>query len=68
MHGMAAASVCVYCRQHPPDQRWQPFCSERCKLADLGHWLKGDYRVAGPPAGLAESGVDAGNDAGDDPP
>jgi len=28
-------------------QEWQPFCSERCKLADLGHWLTGDYRVAG---------------------
>jgi len=25
---------------------WRPFCSERCKLADLGRWLSGDYRVA----------------------
>jgi endogenous inhibitor of DNA gyrase (YacG/DUF329 family) len=24
---------------------WQPFCSERCKLLDLSHWLDGDYRV-----------------------
>ena len=24
-----------------------PFCSERCRLADLGSWLKGRYVIAG---------------------
>ncbi|NWG14431.1 MAG: DNA gyrase inhibitor YacG [Acidobacteria bacterium] len=24
---------------------FRPFCSERCKLIDLGHWVSGDYRV-----------------------
>jgi hypothetical protein len=36
------------------DARWRPFCSERCKMADLGRWLSEDYRVpddAGPPSG-----------------
>jgi len=28
-----------------------PFCSERCKLLDLGKWLGEDYRVPGPRAG-----------------
>jgi len=23
----------------------RPFCSERCKLADLGKWLDEDYRI-----------------------
>ena len=23
-----------------------PFCSERCRLIDLGAWLDGDYRVS----------------------
>jgi len=23
-----------------------PFCSERCRLVDLGHWLEEDYRIA----------------------
>jgi uncharacterized protein len=23
----------------------RPFCSERCRLADLGRWLSEDYRV-----------------------
>lgn len=26
-----------------------PFCSHRCQLIDLGHWLDGDYRIAGEP-------------------
>lgn len=24
---------------------WRPFCSERCKLIDLGHWADEKYRV-----------------------
>ena len=24
-----------------------PFCSERCRLLDLGKWLDGRYRIAG---------------------
>jgi hypothetical protein len=27
-----------------------PFCSPRCKDADLGRWLRGDYRIAAEPA------------------
>jgi hypothetical protein len=27
------------------DPAWRPFCSERCKLADLGRWLGGGYRI-----------------------
>jgi len=37
--------LCVYCRTRPVDPAWRPFCSERCKLADLGRWLLEDYRV-----------------------
>ena len=25
--------------------QWLPFCSERCKLVDLGKWLDADYRI-----------------------
>jgi uncharacterized protein len=35
----------VYCRLQPIDPAWRPFCSERCKLADLGRWLSEGYRV-----------------------
>jgi endogenous inhibitor of DNA gyrase (YacG/DUF329 family) len=44
---MPSDPLCAYCRKDPAVPRWRPFCSERCKLVDLGRWLKGDYRVAG---------------------
>jgi endogenous inhibitor of DNA gyrase (YacG/DUF329 family) len=25
---------------------WFPFCSRRCKLADLDRWFSGDYRIS----------------------
>ncbi|HUK03931.1 MAG TPA: DNA gyrase inhibitor YacG [Burkholderiales bacterium] len=46
-----------------PDNRWRPFCSERCKVIDLGAWAAEEYRVpvsdespadAPPEAGLGE--------------
>lgn len=27
-----------------PDQF--PFCSERCRMVDLGHWLNEDYKIS----------------------
>ena len=24
---------------------FRPFCSERCRMVDLGHWLEGSYAV-----------------------
>jgi len=27
------------------DNRFRPFCSERCKMADLGAWASESYRV-----------------------
>jgi len=29
------------------DERWRPFCSERCRNEDLARWVDGRYRVAG---------------------
>jgi endogenous inhibitor of DNA gyrase (YacG/DUF329 family) len=28
-----------------PENKWRPFCSERCKLIDLGAWASQAYRV-----------------------
>ncbi len=28
-----------------PQNNWRPFCSERCKLIDLGDWATERYRV-----------------------
>ena len=27
--------------------RWRPFCSERCKLIDLGAWADESHRIPG---------------------
>jgi uncharacterized protein len=32
---------------YSPANRWRPFCSERCRGADLGAWANENYRVAG---------------------
>ena len=42
--------LCAYCRARPVEPAWRPFCSERCKLLDLGRWIDGEYRVPGDPA------------------
>jgi endogenous inhibitor of DNA gyrase (YacG/DUF329 family) len=39
------------------DRPFGPFCSERCRLADLGSWLDGGYRIGVP---LSEADLDEG--------
>jgi uncharacterized protein len=29
-----------------PESRFKPFCSERCRLIDLGDWLSESHRIA----------------------
>ena len=38
---------CPNCGKEIEDskQPYRPFCSERCKLIDLGKWISGQYRV-----------------------
>ena len=43
-----------------PEDRWRPFCSERCKLVDLGRWLDGEYAIPAEP--VAPDGKDAESD------
>jgi uncharacterized protein len=31
-----------------PENKWRPFCSERCKVIDLGAWASESYRVPVP--------------------
>jgi len=39
--------------------RFRPFCSERCKLIDLGEWAAENYRVPGEPAPAAPDKPDS---------
>ncbi len=29
------------------NNKWRPFCSQRCKVIDLASWIDGEYRVSG---------------------
>ena len=31
--------------EYNPSNPWRPFCSERCKLIDLGQWANEGYRI-----------------------
>ena len=33
---------------YSPENRWRPFCSERCRVIDLGNWAAEAYRVPVP--------------------
>jgi len=40
--------ACPRCGAQAPFSRenpWRPFCSERCKMIDLGAWASESYRV-----------------------
>lgn len=53
---------CPTCEARTPwteDNAFRPFCSERCKLIDLGAWASERYVVAGRPG-------DAGGDGAPD--
>jgi endogenous inhibitor of DNA gyrase (YacG/DUF329 family) len=62
MDRMGEARLCVLCRMRPVDERWRPFCSERCRNEDLARWADGRYRAAGDSAQPPEADLDASND------
>lgn len=54
---MAPKSVpCPTCRRPTPwdGNPYRPFCSQRCRVTDIGNWAQDRYRIAGPPLEEAE--------------
>jgi endogenous inhibitor of DNA gyrase (YacG/DUF329 family) len=55
--------VCPLCKRviadAPADFGPRPFCSARCKLADLNNWLTESYRISSPLA-VSDHGEDDG--------
>jgi uncharacterized protein len=48
--------------QWTPENKFRPFCSERCKHIDFGAWANEEYRIANatPPDGDDQNaGIDA---------
>ncbi len=55
--------VCPACKK---EAKWEnnpfrPFCSERCRLIDLGKWAAEEYRIPGKKVAEQENG-DGGKD------
>jgi len=46
--------------------RWRPFCSERCRLIDLGAWMTERHAIPGEE--ISPDVVQPSNDESDDPP
>ena len=60
---LVACPKCGKSVEWTPAARWRPFCSERCKLIDLGAWATERYRM--PVAEDGESAPPDGTNAGD---
>ena len=45
---------CPICKKPVEERGWEkpmstfPFCSDRCRLIDLGRWLSGRYQIHSP--------------------
>jgi len=53
---------CPVCRKetiYSVDNPFRPFCSEKCRLVDLGQWFEEDYAIQGEGVFIAEN--DRGN-------
>jgi len=52
--------ICPVCKHTTTweENPWRPFCSERCKLVDLGKWISEEYRIEGKQETENEQGAD----------
>lgn len=62
--------ICPNCGQHntwQPENPFRPFCSDRCKLIDLGEWANETRKIPGEilDPNLPADGNDEANDSGD---
>ena len=63
---MSRTVPCPTCQkavEWSPESPWRPFCSERCKLIDLGAWFREEHAIPG-----EEIPVVQGDDDGGEPP
>jgi len=55
---------CPHCRKRVPyaGNPYRPFCSERCRLIDLGAWIDENYKIPGVPPAESEETPPSGED------
>jgi endogenous inhibitor of DNA gyrase (YacG/DUF329 family) len=52
---------CPICKKATgPDNAFYPFCSERCKIVDLGNWASEKYVISTPVQAEEPNDEDAG--------
>jgi endogenous inhibitor of DNA gyrase (YacG/DUF329 family) len=49
MKHVGSCPTCQGPRKSHSENKSYPFCGPRCKLADLGRWLDGEYAIPGEP-------------------
>lgn len=50
MSGAQRVVACPNCGksvQWTEESAWRPFCSERCRMVDLGKWFEEDHKIPG---------------------
>ncbi len=57
---MTETTKCPICKKPTvkKDNSFFPFCSERCRLIDLGQWLDGGYAIPGSDSSPEEEPAD----------
>ncbi|MGB5830927.1 MAG: DNA gyrase inhibitor YacG [Thiohalocapsa sp.] len=66
---MTKTVTCPTCRRPvtwEPASTWRPFCSERCRLIDLGDWFDENHRIPEPLGELPDGESDVWSDPSDD--
>ena len=54
---------CPICKKEvAPGDPHMPFCSERCRIVDLGNWASGKYVISTPATDEEESGESESQD------
>jgi uncharacterized protein len=57
---MVTTVKCPTCRrpvEWTPDSAYRPFCSERCRLIDLGAWFDEKHRIPDESPGAADDPI-----------
>ena len=65
---MATTVKCPTCRrpvEWSEQSAYRPFCSDRCRLIDLGAWLTEQNKIPDGEAGLADDEARAGETRGE---
>jgi endogenous inhibitor of DNA gyrase (YacG/DUF329 family) len=64
MNDRTQKHICPICKKETTweGNLFRPFCSERCRLIDLGKWASGDYRIAGKSQDMQDKNDEGGRE------